>query len=260
VKTDQTKRKMKIKRQKKVGRILSFFKNNYGHRPPFQVLIDGTFAQACLETKVNIKDQLPKYLGEVKLLTTKCCIQECEKLGPQVFGATVILKQFGIHKCKNEDCTKPATKCLKAMVGTKNENRYFIATQDPELREKCRKVPGTPILYLHSSAPTLERPSEMSENQAQTTVEARMSGEQKRIENLKRQAGLFEENKIRKKKRKTGNKNPLSCLKSKKKPWGSKETVNKGGETKTDSEGKQKTKRKRNRKKKTASENAMEIN
>ena len=105
--------------------------------------------------KVNIKDQLPKYLGEVKLLTTKCCIQECEKLGPQVFGATVILKQFGIHKCKNEDCTKPATKCLKAMVGTKNENRYFIATQDPELREKCRKVPGTPILYLHSSAPTL---------------------------------------------------------------------------------------------------------
>ena len=56
----------------------------------------------------------------------------------------------------------------------------------------------------------------MSENQAQTTVEARMSGEQKRIENLKRQAGLFEENKIRKKKQKTG-KNPLSWLKSKKK-------------------------------------------
>ena len=62
------------------------------------------------------------------------------------------------------------------MVGTVNENRYFIATQDPELREKCRKVPGTPLLYLHSSAPTLERPSEMSENQAQNTVEARMTG------------------------------------------------------------------------------------
>ena len=62
------------------------------------------------------------------------------------------------------------------MVGNRNENRYFIATQDPELREKCRKVPGTPLLYLHSSAPTLERPSEMSENQAQNTVEARMTG------------------------------------------------------------------------------------
>jgi hypothetical protein len=32
--------------------------------------------------KINIRDQLPKYLGEVKLLTTKCCILEVEKLGP----------------------------------------------------------------------------------------------------------------------------------------------------------------------------------
>jgi hypothetical protein len=39
---------MKIKRQKKVGRILSFFRHNFGHRHPFQVLIDGTFCSACL--------------------------------------------------------------------------------------------------------------------------------------------------------------------------------------------------------------------
>ena len=126
--------------------------------------------------KVNIKDQLPKYLGEVKLLTTKCCIEECgpKKLG--LYGAEVILKQFGIHKCAHEEDTKPAMKCLKNMVGTENKNRYFVATQDPELREKCRKVPGTPILYLHHSAPVLEKPSDMSENQAQNTLEARMTG------------------------------------------------------------------------------------
>ena len=57
------------------------------------MLLDGTFCQACLVAKVNIKDQLPKYLGDVKLLTTKCCIQEVEKLGPELFGAAVILKQ-----------------------------------------------------------------------------------------------------------------------------------------------------------------------
>ena len=131
--------------------------------------------------KVNIKDQLPKYLGEVKLLTTKCCIEECEKLGPSLFGATVILKQFGIHKCAHSEESKPAMKCLKNMVGTDNKNRYFIATQDPELREKCRKVPGTPILYLHHSAPILEKPSDMSENQAQNTVEARMTGKERKI-------------------------------------------------------------------------------
>ena len=67
--------------------------------------------------------------------------------------------------------------------------------------------------------------------------------------------GLFEENKIRKKKRKTG-KNPLSCLKSKKKSTTkeTKELVNKVKQTTTtDSEEKQKNKRKRNRKKKIAS-------
>ena len=67
--------------------------------------------------KVNIRDQLPKYLGEVKLLTTKCCIMECEKLGSDVFGATKILKQFGIHKCGHDQESKPAYKCLKSMLG-----------------------------------------------------------------------------------------------------------------------------------------------
>ena len=86
---------MKIKRQKKVQRILEFFKNNFGHFPPYQMLLDGTFAMACLKMQINIKDQMPKYIGqEVKLLTTKCAIIETEKLGPELFGATKILKQF----------------------------------------------------------------------------------------------------------------------------------------------------------------------
>ena len=85
--------------------------------------------------KVNIKEQLPKYLGEVKLLTTKCCIQECEKIGSELFGATMILKQFSVHKClKCGDEFRPAMKCLKSMVSDGNKNRYFIASQDPELK------------------------------------------------------------------------------------------------------------------------------
>ncbi len=116
---------MKIKRQKKVNKVLSFFKTNFGYFPPYQILLDGTFTQACLQMKVNIKEQLPKYLGEVKLLTTKCCIQECEKLGPSLFGATVILKQFAVHQCQHEEDFRPAMKCLKAMVGSENKNRYI---------------------------------------------------------------------------------------------------------------------------------------
>jgi len=225
---------MKIKRQKKVNRVLNFFKHNFGHRPPYQMLLDGTFCQACLTAKVNIKDQLPKYLGEVKLLTTKCCIQEIEKLGSDLFGATVILKQFAVHKC---DCAAPvpAAKCIKSMLKDNNPNRYFVATQDPELRVAVRKVPGTPVMYLHHSAPVLERPSEMSSATASEVVRERVAGpdfQTKILAALKKKE--FGEDPDadaakRKRKRKKGGPNPLSCLK--KKPTAKKNGV---GEAKSD--------------------------
>lgn len=63
---------MKIKRQKQAKKTLSFYKYNFNFRQPFQILIDGTFCQAALKNKIQIKEQLPKYLmGEIQLCTTK---------------------------------------------------------------------------------------------------------------------------------------------------------------------------------------------
>ena len=108
------------------------------------------------------------------------------------------------------------------------------------LKEKCRKIPGTPILYLHHSAPVLEKPSELSENQAKNCVEERMNLDQKKIENMKKQMGIQVESKNKKKKKK--NPNPLSCLKSKKKKVEPLKTL-------SENSGKIKKKRVRNRKK-----------
>ena len=41
-----------------------------------------------------------------------------------------------------------------------------MATQDQALRAQLRALPGVPILYLHNSAPTLERPPEVSTERA----------------------------------------------------------------------------------------------
>ena len=52
---------MKIKRQSKVKKILNFYKHNFGHHPPYQMLIDGTFTQACLKVsneKFRQNDQI----------------------------------------------------------------------------------------------------------------------------------------------------------------------------------------------------------
>jgi hypothetical protein len=44
--------------------------------------------------------------------------------------------------------------------------RYIIATQDKELQAVARRIPGTPLLYLHQKAPTLEQPSAASSRMA----------------------------------------------------------------------------------------------
>lgn len=70
---------MKVKRCKQAKKTISFYKNNFGFREPYQILgktlslsifsiymtytVDGTFCQAALQGKINISEQLPKYLG-----------------------------------------------------------------------------------------------------------------------------------------------------------------------------------------------------
>ena len=54
---------MKVKRYKHCRKYLGFYRNNFNFREPHQVLVDGTFSQLALKNKINIKEQLPKYLG-----------------------------------------------------------------------------------------------------------------------------------------------------------------------------------------------------
>ena len=124
---------MKIKRHKKVTKILNFFKHNFGFRPPYLVLLDGTFCAGCLAAKVNIRDQLPKYLGDVQLLTTSCCITELEQLGPQMYGAMRVAKQFQVLKCGHSDPVM-ATQCVLSLIGEDNRRHLLLASQDTGLR------------------------------------------------------------------------------------------------------------------------------
>ncbi len=84
---------MKVKRQKRVRKLISFYSTNYGLRAPYKVLVDGTFCKAALKFKVNISEQLSKYVeGEVQLSTTNCVLAECESLG-KLTGALQIWKR-----------------------------------------------------------------------------------------------------------------------------------------------------------------------
>lgn len=214
---------MRITRLKRIQKNLSFYANNFGFRKPFQVLIDGTFCFVALKDKLDIQDQLKKYLGEeIKLLTTQCVVLETEKLGKTVFGAMLIIKKFPVHKCRHKDKPVSGSECLLSMVGSSNLNRYIIATQDRDLQNALRLKPGVPLLYFHNKAPTLEAPSEES-HKAATGAANSLWGVNKfeaaTLEKMKEtELGILpgSEPKSKKKKRK-GGPNPLSCKKGKKK-------------------------------------------
>jgi len=212
---------MKISRLKKVQKNLGFFVNNYKFREPYQVLIDGTFSFAALENKFSIQEQLPKYFqAETKLLTTQCVILETEKLGPKVYGAMLIVKQFAVHRCGHEKNPTSGSKCLRSMLGKDNPSRYLVATQDRELQDRIRSIPGVPLIYLHGRAPTLEPPSQASRIHAGNLLKGigMSSTQQETIKSLLQTSGLATEEQSKpKKKRKKGGPNPLS-VKKKKKP------------------------------------------
>lgn len=182
---------MKIKRYKKAQKILSFFQLNFALRPPYTVLLDATFCHAALEGKVLIKEQVPKYLGaQTKIVTTQCIILEVEKLSKissNLYGTWMVVKQFPVHKCGHEGDPVPASLCAKSLLGKNNPGKYIIASQDPELRAHVhQQVIGSPILYLHQSAPTLEKPTEKCLVAAQSPGSTLSTHEETTLKTLKR--------------------------------------------------------------------------
>ncbi|XP_008297541.1 rRNA-processing protein UTP23 homolog [Stegastes partitus] len=217
---------MKIKRQKQAKKTISFYKYNFSFREPFQILIDGTFCQAALKNKIQIKEQLPKYLmGEVQLCTTSCALKELELLGKQLYGAKLILQRFQVRKCPHLKDPVCASDCLLSMLQETNPQHYFIATQDHTLTSGLKQIPGVPLLYIILNTVVLDKPSSASLQRVQDVqLGALVSpSQQQSISSLKEEQGLGRtdgDKRGRKRKRKQSNPNPLSCLKKKKKKGG----------------------------------------
>ncbi|KHJ75424.1 hypothetical protein OESDEN_24960 [Oesophagostomum dentatum] len=202
---------MKVKRIKRANRILRFFKYNYKIAPPFRILVDGTFCNAALANKINLREQLPKYLGgDVEIVTTKCVLAELEGLGSAVYGALVICRQFTVDMCPHMPHRSP-TECLAHLArrATKGHTKYIVATNDDSLSEKLRNIAGTPILYIKYNSILLDRVSQISKEAAGTP-----KSEIDAVKALK--AAVLGEEEVKKKKKKKKGANPLSCKKKKK--------------------------------------------
>lgn len=212
---------MKIKRQKQAKKNISFYKYNFSFREPFQILVDGTFCQAALKNKIQIKEQMPKYLmGEVQLCTTNCALKELESLGKELYGAKIILQRYQVRKCAHFKDPVPASECLLSMLGKTNPHHYFVATQDHTLTTGLKEIPGVPLFYIILNTIVLDKPSQASLDLVQKVQlgELVSPSQQESIRSLKEEQGLgHRDTERRGRKRKRKGPNPLSCLKKKKK-------------------------------------------
>ncbi|XP_078597499.1 rRNA-processing protein UTP23 homolog [Branchiostoma floridae x Branchiostoma japonicum] len=238
---------MKVKRQKNVRHVLSFYKNNFSYYEPYQVLIDGTFCKAALQFKVDIKEQLPKYLeGNVQLLTTSCVLAELEAFGPLMYGAFLVAKRFKPRKCGHKGEPLPAADCLLSLIKPHNEHHYFVATQDPLLTQKLKNIPAVPLLYLNKATPVLDRPSARSVAKAEGLQDTKIGLSKHEASVLK---AMKDEPTVQQKKKRKRPKapNPLSCKPKKQK------TSDTGSQMSELAAGKKKRKRKRKGKKQSSS-------
>lgn len=236
---------MKGKRQKHRRKCLIFYQKSFGYKPPYKLLIDGTFCKAALQFKVNIMEQMPKYFdAEVKYFTTKCCLAECEALGTLLYGPLKVLRQFHVHPCGHSPALPPI-KCIHSVL-KKLKHTFFICTQDPELSDLTRARSGVPLILISHSAITIESPADFSKQIANEKLEKNIAPSEHSLSVIKQlKLDTFGEEEVvkKKKKKKPKGKNPLSCKKKKKR---------------TDEE-KKKKRRKKIKKKKLTSETLISL-
>ncbi|XP_003933164.1 rRNA-processing protein UTP23 homolog [Saimiri boliviensis] len=213
---------MKITRQKHAKKHIGFFRNNFGVREPYQILLDGTFCQAALRGRIQLREQLPRYLmGETQLCTTRCVLKELETLGKDLYGAKLIAQKCQVRNCPHFKNAVSGSECLLSMVEEGNPHHYFVATQDQDLSVKVKKKPGVPLMFIIQNTMVLDKPSPKTIAFVKAVESGQLVSvhEKESIKHLKKEQGLVKnpEQRKRKKRKKISGPNPLSCLKKKKK-------------------------------------------
>ncbi|XP_044948333.1 rRNA-processing protein UTP23 homolog [Hordeum vulgare subsp. vulgare] len=255
---------MRVKRRSRHRKVVKFYSTCFGFREPYKVLIDGTFVHHLLVHKLlPADDALRELLSASRappLLTSKCVVAELRRLGKSHSEAFDAAQLVATASCEHDKVVS-AVDCILSLVGDKNPEHYFVATQDSGLRAKLREVPCVPVIYGLKNSLFIEQPSVQQRQFAQLDEEKRIHMEKSEFKKLLKASsegktsingntpGVVEKSKFKRNRAKGPN--PLSCKKKKPKPQPS-APQNQG--PKTDGDAKRKRVRKRKRSAKGSSQ------
>lgn len=207
-------------------------------------LVDGEFCKAALGKQIYVKDELPNLMtGKTRIgkrhlinctdcethfdaiVVTECILNDIKGKGVDFTSALILAKKFETRKCPHKETPVSAYQCIRDLVGTENKQHFCVATQNPKLRDRMRKIPGVPIIYVNVKHQSLglETMTEKSKQVMQIHEMEKIKPLDKETANLKRKLFAEEEEtqqqqeKPKFKKRKVKGVNPLAMKKKKKK-------------------------------------------
>ncbi|XP_062221430.1 uncharacterized protein LOC133920863 [Phragmites australis] len=276
---------MRVKKRSRHRKAVKFYATCFGFREPYKVLLDGTFVHHLLSQRLLPADDALRSLLSASrtpaLSTSKCVLAELRRLGKSHADAFDAANLLATTKCEHDKVVS-AVNCILSLIGDKNPEHFFVATQDADLREKLREVPGVPVIYGLKNSLFIEQPSVQQRKFAQLDEAKRLNmdiSEYKKLlkvasegktdadENgsdggqnerpisalVKNALGVAEKSKFKRNRAKGPN--PLSCKKKKPKPESS-GVQNQGAKADGESKRKRVRKRKRSHKDNTQAETA----
>jgi U3 small nucleolar RNA-associated protein 23 len=225
---------MRVGRAKLVRKYLRFYRIVFGLVPPFRIILDGNFLYAAFKYKLDIRERLARLLQgeEIKLYLLQSSLDEFEQVGKATAECSEFARSFCTiiddSKFKGESLSDRLIDFISKESTIKEKNvlkRYFVATQDSDLKSLLAAVGGIPLIYLNKVIFVLEPPSKASReyNRDVENAKAELTGNEKDVvgqvdsstgsSNITAAVAQPEKPKERKKRKATAA-NPLSCIKA----------------------------------------------
>ncbi|KAJ1920290.1 hypothetical protein H4219_001403 [Mycoemilia scoparia] len=145
---------MRAKRGKQYKKCMEMYKNYFGFREPYQVIMTADFIKATVDSSMNIQNQLYKTLTGT--------IKQNKDLEKNYLKATKYMEKRRCNHRNNGEEVWDSQKCIQDIIGEKNQFNYCVATQDSGTRFKLRQIAGVPILHISRSVLILEPPSDLT--------------------------------------------------------------------------------------------------
>ena len=148
--------KIREMEKQKVG---MFFEHNTQLGPPYHVLIDTNFINYSIQHKMDIfKSLMECLLAKAIPCITDCVVAELEKMGHRYRLALKLTKD---PRFKRLSCGHKGTYADDCLVDRVKQHRCFlVGTNDKDLKRRCRKIPGVPLVSVGNFKYVVERISE----------------------------------------------------------------------------------------------------